>query len=350
MVLLAILIAAVLYWACPAWPAIYEFVIRPRLRPALAGPDRPALAGTATPLPAGTVAPTPPATIPPTPPGPSEPGATPTAVPASAVPGEPTSPPPTPPAGAIVSPPQTGRRVNVLFLGIDQRPGESMACRTDSIMLVSVDPDDMSASVLSIPRDLWVEIPHPDHEEDRINTAHFWGEEDRPGGGPALAVETVEHNLGVTVHYYVRLDFAGFERIIDAIGGVDIDVPAAIPSLLIEAGSNHFDGERALAYARWRATGDGDFTRMQRQQQIVLAVRDKVLGKWNALQMALRAPKLMREVGDALDTDVPVEVMFRLAEWAQQIEREDIRTATIDRTMTTGWMTPRGEAVLLWDR
>jgi LCP family protein required for cell wall assembly len=232
------------------------------------------------------------------------------------------------------------------------------------MMLLSIEPKDMSVSILSIPRDLWVDIPHPNHDKDRINTAHFWGEvEGYPGGGPALARQTIEYNFGVPVHYYARLNFIGFQRIIDYIGGIDIDVPYTIDDdkypgpdnsythLHIEAGPNHFDGEMALKYARTRrGTGDGDFTRMERQQQVVLAIRDKVLSMKNLPQLIVQAPKLLREMGDSLDTDMPVQEMFVFADWAQQVERDKIQTATISRDVTTDWWTPEGELVLLYDR
>jgi LCP family protein required for cell wall assembly len=235
-------------------------------------------------------------------------------------------------------------RVNILFLGIDQRPGESVACRTDTMILVSINPKDMSASLLSIPRDLWVPIGLANHPEGKINTAHYWGEvEHYPGGGPALAKHTVRYNFGVPVHYYVRLNFVGFEQIIDTIGGIDIDVPTAIDDplypngnlgyehLYIEAGPQHFDGTMALKYARTRrGTGDGDFSRMQRQQQVILAVRDRVLSLPNLPQLVVQLPQLVRNMGDALETDIPLDVMFTLAKWAQQIDRDNIRMDSLD--------------------
>ncbi|MBN1642996.1 MAG: LCP family protein [Anaerolineae bacterium] len=282
----------------------------------------------------------------------------------AARPDQPGTRPDAPQTSYVIPSIENKERVNILVMGIDQRPGESVACRTDTLMLASVNPKDMSVSVLSIPRDLWLEIPHPNHTKDRVNTAHYWGEvEEYPGGGPALAMKTIEHNFGVPVHYYVRLNFTGFERIIDYIGGIDVEVPVTIddykyPSedngtehLHIDAGLNHFDGEMALKYARTRqGTGDGDFSRMERQLQVILAIRDQALALKHLPQLVLQAPKLLREMGDSVETNIPVQEMLVLAQWAQDVPRENIRTATINRELTDDWATPKGEMVLLYDR
>jgi LCP family protein required for cell wall assembly len=232
------------------------------------------------------------------------------------------------------------------------------------MILVSINPKDMSASVLSIPRDLWVPIRHPKHPADRINTAHFWGEiEGYPGGGPELAKDTVQYNFGVPVHYYARLNFTGFEQIIDRIGGIDIDVPSTIHDTLypgadysyttfhIEAGPQHLNGDTALKYARTRqGGGDGDFTRMTRQQAVILAIRDQVLSLPNLPQLIPQLPQLYRDMGDSLETDIPTDLMFTLAKWGQQIQRDSIRMETIDRRMTYGMRTADGRAVLVYDR
>lgn len=259
---------------------------------------------------------------------------------------------------------ESQERVNILVLGIDQRPGESVACRTDTMILVSINPEDMSASLLSIPRDLWVPIRHPKHPEDRINTAHYWGEvEDYPGGGPELAKDTVQYNFGVPVHYYMRINFSGFEQIIDRIGGIEIDVPMTIHdekypapdnsymTFHIDAGLQFLDGATALKYARTRqGGGDGDFTRMQRQQQVILAIRDRVLSLPNLPQLLPRLPQLYRDMGDSIETDIPTQMMFTLARWGQKIEGEDIQMETIDRRMTYDFWTTDGRMVLAYDR
>ena len=179
-----------------------------------------------------------------------------------------------------------GERVNVLFLGIDRRPSEKCPCRTDTMMLATLDSKTLSAAVVTIPRDLYV--PIPEVGENRINTANFYGEQYKyPGGGPALAKKAVEYNLGRRVHYYVLVDFGGFRRAIDALGGIDIDVPRVIDDPMypdenfgykpihIPAGRVHMNGEVALEYARTRHL-DSDFGRSKRQVQVLLAVLERL--------------------------------------------------------------------------
>ncbi len=123
-------------------------------------------------------------------------------------------------------------RVNILVMGIDARPGEEGPWRTDSMIVLTVDPVTKSAGMLSIPRDLWV--PIPGYGEGRINTANYLGDAyDYPGGGPALAARTVQYNLGIPIHHYVRVDFGAFVQLVDLIGGIDIYVRrrSTIPSI-----------------------------------------------------------------------------------------------------------------------
>lgn len=256
---------------------------------------------------------------------------------------------------------ETLEPINILFLGIDQRVGESTACRTDTMILASINPKEKSISLLSIPRDLWVRIPLPNHEAGKITSAHYWGEVEKyPGGGPALAMKTVYNLTGVRPHYYVRLNFTGFEQIIDTIGGIDINVPETIDDhkyptddyrterLYIPAGQHHFDGKMALKYARTRY-GSDDFSRMNRQRQIIMAVRDKVLSLNNLPQLVAQLPQLYRDLGDSLQTDIPVDLMVQMANWALEVDKSNIHMASIDRRMTTNARLPDGTEGLLYD-
>jgi len=268
---------------------------------------------------------------------------------------------PTVQAGEGTPPPTTEpllqKRINILLLGIDQRPGETGPFRTDSMIVVTIDPESGALGMLSIPRDLWV--PIPGYGENRINTAHFLGDLHKyPGGGPALAKKTVSYNFGFPVHYYVRVNFEGFRRLIDMIGGIDIDVPHEIRDdqypdenygydpLYIPAGRIHMDGDLALKYARTRKA-DNDFERARRQQQIILAVRDKVLSLNLLPSLIPKIPELLRTLSDSIQTDIPMDELIMLARLARDLNTENIKTAVIDETMTVPQTTPTGAYVLL---
>jgi LCP family protein required for cell wall assembly len=251
-------------------------------------------------------------------------------------------------------------RVNILVMGIDARPGEKGPWRTDSMMILTVDPLTLSAGMLSIPRDLWV--PIPGYGEGRINTANYLGDAyGYPGGGPALAARTVQYNLGVPIHHYVRVDFGAFVHLVDLIGGIDIYVPAEINDplypgpnydyapLYIPAGWVHMNGELALKYARTRYGGRGDFDRAARQQQVLMAVRDKVTRLDLLPQLLPQVPQVWETVRDSvvMDPNLTVDKIIRLAGLATRIPKENIRTGVIDETCTEMWMTPDGQQVLV---
>jgi LCP family protein required for cell wall assembly len=227
-------------------------------------------------------------------------------------------------------------RINVLLMGLDYRDwqtGEGPP-RTDSMMLVTLDPITRSAGMLSIPRDLWVEIP--DFEHNRINTAYFLGETYRlPGGGAGLAMRTVENLLGVPVQYYAVIEFGAFERAIDEIGGLDIQVfediklsPLNKPSFWARIGSHHFDGATALAYARARKTEGGDFDRAERQQQVVLAIRDSVF-EMGVAELLSRAPRIYRELASGIHTNLSFDQMVALGLMGVQIKDHEVRRGVI---------------------
>jgi LCP family protein required for cell wall assembly len=253
-------------------------------------------------------------------------------------------------------------RINVLVLGIDERNGEEGPWRTDTMLILTLDPVTMSAGMLSIPRDLWVTIPGYD-QQNRINTAHYFGDlYDYPGGGPALARDTVAWNLGVPIDYYVRVNFTAFETLIDEIDGIDLDIPETIDDpnypdeaygydpFYIEAGEQHLDGKMALKYARTRATFGGDFDRGRRQQQVILAVRDRVV-KLNQLpRLVAKAPALMETLGDAVQSDLSLDQAIRLARLASEIDPEGVVTGVLDQNYTSAMETPEGWQVLVVNR
>lgn len=251
-----------------------------------------------------------------------------------------------------------GDRVNILLLGIDRREGEHGPWRTDTMIVTTIDPKTKSAAMLTIPRDLYVPIPAPGAGENRINTANFYGDQTNyPGGGPALAKKTIEYNFAIPIHYYVLIDFNGFRKIIDSLGGIDVNVPQAIDDpeyptedygvmhLQIPAGMQHMDGDLALKYARTRHT-DSDFGRSQRQMQVILAARDKAL-KSNALA---QAPQLLQQLRDTVETDMTPEQMLALAPIAAQVRSDNIKTHSIDLDMAYEIKLNTGADVLWPDR
>lgn len=249
-----------------------------------------------------------------------------------------------------------GERVNVLVLGIDRRPSESCPCRTDTMILVSLDPKTSTAGIVTLPRDLYVPIPTVG--EARINQANWYGALNKyPGGGPALAKRTVEYNFGRPVHFYVLVDFAGFRKVVDTLGGIDIDVPKPINDptypddnfgirpLVIPAGRVHMNGDLALAYARTRHQ-DGDFGRAKRQVQVLLAIRDKAL----RLDLLPKIPSLMQTMWGTVETDLTPQEVIALAQSAVKVKTENIKTGTIDESMTVQFRTNTGADVLWFDR
>jgi len=258
---------------------------------------------------------------------------------------------------------QGKERVNVLVMGIDQRAGEQGHFRTDTMLILTLDPATKTGGVLSIPRDLWVEIADG-YGVERINAAHVFGErDDYPGGGPALAAKTVEKNLGVRIHYYVRVDFNAFVELVDRIGGIDIYVeeeihdrtypshdpadPYGYDPLHLEAGQHHFDGEMALKYARTRHTSGGDFDRARRQQQVLKAVFEKVTRLDMLPTLIGQAPQMWRTLQSSMKTDLKFDEIIALARLAIQVDSDDIRFGVIDERYTLPYVTEDGAQVLI---
>jgi LCP family protein required for cell wall assembly len=247
-------------------------------------------------------------------------------------------------------------RVNILLMGIDRRPGEAFVSRTDSMMVISINPGTDSASILSVPRDLYVQIPG--YGQDRINTAMVYGA--REGDyldGAALAMQTVSANLNVPIHHFILVDFNAFARTIDLLGGIEVEVPYDIVDpeypdmdygydpLYIPAGLQHFDGQTALKYARTRHS-DSDFNRSSRQQQILFAARQKAL-ELGLGELLLRAPSLYREVEDGIRTDLGLDQILRLVKTVGDIPSENIRNGVLDFQYVSSYRTPAGASVLI---
>jgi LCP family protein required for cell wall assembly len=228
-------------------------------------------------------------------------------------------------------------RVNMLIMGLDYRDWSSSTgpSRTDTMILLTMDPLTKTAGMLSIPRDLWVSIPGFNY--NKINTAYFFGEAYKlPGGGPAMAVQAVEQLLGVPIHYYAQIDFYAFEKFIDEIGGIVIYIeepitiyPIGKPKVTLQPDAYRIGGDLALAYARARNTGGADFDRVKRQQEVILAIRRQILRFDMLPTLITNAPAIYQELSAGIKTNMTLDEIVKLAVIAQQVELESITKAAI---------------------
>ena len=194
--------------------------------------------------------------------------------------------------------------LNVLVLGVDTRPdNEEMGSRTDTIMLVQVVPKRGDVKLLSIPRDLFVQVEPGD--KDRINAAYNYG-------GIEETIAAVENYSGVPIDHYATIDFEGFERVIDAMGGVRVDVGEdQFPEKFrMGEGIQRLNGHKALIYARYRGTPGADLDRMQRQRELVAALRSEAL-RWNTVKTL---PEIMEVMDENVATDLDLDAAMTLGQ------------------------------------
>ncbi len=240
--------------------------------------------------------------------------------------------------------PVTMPRTTILLLGVDARPGQTTV-RTDTIMLLTVNPETGGAGMMSIPRDLKVR-PTPLNREMKITSVYGAGEAvGYTGGGPALLFETIDDLLGYRPDYYVKVNFDGFKEIIDLIGGVEIDVPYEIyddkypdenfgylPPVHFLPGKQQMDGETALKYARTRHA-DNDYARAGRQQQVILAIKDKLLEDGQMAALLPRLPGLAVAMANSVQTDMPIDKAIALARTFTKMELSNVARVVIDQKM-----------------
>lgn len=218
-------------------------------------------------------------------------------------------------------------RTNILLLGIGGG-SHAGADLTDTILVVSLDVQKKTMAMISVPRDLW-----SDTLKDKVNSAYHYGEEKKKGGGLTLAKVVVEDVVGLPIHYVLLIDFSGFERVIDIVGGIPIDVPQAFSdvefpiagkeedlcngdpefacryeTVIFTGGQQRMDGERALTYVRSRhAEGEegSDFARGRRQQEVLVALTQKLKNPWTWLPPS-RAAQLFQAFDEATTTDMRI--------------------------------------------
>ncbi len=228
-------------------------------------------------------------------------------------------------------------RVNILLLGVDDRHDGTIP-RSDTMILVSIDPPTKTVSMVSIPRDLLVTIPG--HGDDKINAAYPYGSQSEITG-PGLAEATVEYNFKIKINYYAEVDFTGFQTIVDTLGGVTLDVSAPIKDdeypgalnnytrVLFHSGLQHMNGIAALQYARTRHD-DNDFARGNRQQQVLQALRQQ----GTQLGLITKAPDLLTALGNTVRTDLSLTQTLSLAKLGTQINSSNIHSYSLLPALT----------------
>jgi LCP family protein required for cell wall assembly len=231
-------------------------------------------------------------------------------------------------------------RINVLIIGIDAAPENTYLGRSDTIIVTTAQPLKPYFGMLSIPRDLWVEIPGVG--ENRINTAHIFAELDNPGSGPHALLKTVQHNFGIDVEYYVRIRFDGFERIVEALDGVVVELEN--PMAGYPAGTHRLDSQGALAFVRDRS-GTDDFYRMARGQLFLKAVIEQLANpdQWKNI------PAVIQAIPETIDTNVPIWHWPRLILTIFRVGPMGIDSHVITREMVNPFTTDGGAQVLAPD-
>jgi LCP family protein required for cell wall assembly len=246
--------------------------------------------------------------------------------------------------------------VNLLLIGSDKRSGTSF--RTDTIIVAVLRPQEGQVSLISIPRDLWVSIPG--WENNRINTAYQHGiSVGYPGGGAGLLKDTILYNLGIRIDHTAMVDFDGFRKIVDTLGGVDVPVscpytdwklidPNYNPEnennwflYTVNPGVVHMDGDLALWYARSRQKSS-DFDRGRRQQEVLRALFSQTLRAGTLT----RLPELYNDLKDSVETDLSLGDLLQLAIYAPKLTNADIRSYYIRPPYVTSWITSGGAYVL----
>ena len=228
-------------------------------------------------------------------------------------------------------------RTNILILGLDSREPGSNLGRSDTMILTTILPSEPYIGMLSMPRDLWVTIPN--YGENRINAAHFLAEADQPGSGPIAAMDTVRTNFGVNVDYFVRVRFDSFLDLVDALGGVEIELPR--PMSGYSEGLHHLDGEQALAFVRDRA-GSDDFFRMERGQIFLKVLVKRIL----SISGLRTLPQTLGIISRMVDTDVPIWLWPRVGIAILRVGPDEIDNRIISREMVNPFTTEGGAQVL----
>jgi polyisoprenyl-teichoic acid--peptidoglycan teichoic acid transferase len=208
--------------------------------------------------------------------------------------------------------------MNVLILGVDRRPNgdvEGLGTRSDTIMLAHIEPATGSVQIVSVPRDLYVEIAPG--ESDKINAAYSYD-------GLEGTISALQNYGDIPIDHYAVVDFNAFRTIVNEMGGLEVDVATDMPEIGLEEGLQTLPGNKALLYARYRGTEGGDLDRIRRQQQVVAALRGKAL-RWESLT---KLPTFASIVADKVETDLGVDETVSLGRAMLQNDEDGTMSAT----------------------
>jgi len=265
----------------------------------------------------------------------------------------PTTTLPAPPATPVWPPSPLDQTDNLLVMGVDYRPGGA-DWRTDTIMVIAVDAPASRVGIVSIPRDLYVEIPG--YGLGRINQADFIGETaGYAGGGQALLRRVISETLGIPTRHYVRIKMEGLVRLVDTLGGVTVVLdcplyertpndssPNGVLDWSLPAGAVLLDGESAKKFATYRYATT-DFGRAQRQQQLIWAIRDRAL----QVDILPRIPELWRAFADMFTTDLGLLDIVKLAGFGAALKPENVHGTVLGADVMEYYITPEGAWVLV---
>lgn len=237
--------------------------------------------------------------------------------------------------------PPLSRTLNILVLGSDRRPN-TPNWRTDVMMIVALDLDAGRAGVISIPRDLYLEVI-PNHTANRINTVDYLGEQDQPdGGGPALLKALISKHMDIRIDHFMRFDFESFKAFVDALGGIAVQIDCPYRDMVtwgaagidLKPGLNRLTGDQALKYVRSRYMG-GDLDRARRQQRFAWAVRNQILQE----NLLPRLPAIYQALAASIDSDIGIVTALQLVRFVLGLDEEDVHGLVLapPTMLTPGW-------------
>ena len=245
---------------------------------------------------------------------------------------------------------------NILVLGDDSHHNYAI-WRTDSIMVIAIDRENRQVGIISIPRDLYVDIP--DYGMERINVADYIGEvREYPGGGPALASRVISETLGIPTQHYVRVHLGGLSTLVDALGGVTVDLDCPLYEYefhknkdtgeydrslwTLPAGKVLLDGANAKKFATYRYA-TSDFSRSSRQQQIIWALRNRAL----EINLIPKIPELWSALGDLYSTDLTLVDVIRLAQFGMELDASNVHSLSLNMEVLKNHVNEEGASLLI---